>query len=289
MHRFLRIVLAIGVVVVGYLGIYRPLQLHWGATYEETARRMPGDEFQPRPVFSATRAITIHAPAERIWPWLVQIGYRRAGWYGYDWIDNDGIRSSEIILPQWQSLKPGNTLPIWRGIDFRVAQVEPNRALVFTSFEGRDSMALGLYPAGSGATRLVWRIRLAPYRWASPMVLTQLFTDFADFFAVRQALQGIKMRAEGTPSRMRYLYMELLLWIGMFFGFLAALVALIRGHAVMKPLLVAIFAGLVTVACVLLRPPPFVDFAAFVVVVVVLSLIPDTRKTEIPPSRLAAA
>lgn len=288
MHRILRIVLAMASMTVGYFGIYRPVQLRWGATDEEVRRAMPGDEFQAHPVFPATRAITVYAPAERIWPWLVQMGYRRAGWYGYDWVDNDGIASSDKILPKWQSLKPGDTLPIWRGIDFRVVQVEPSRSLVITSFEGHDSMALGLYPKGPGETRLIWRIRLAPYRWASPMIVPQLFADLADFISIRQSLEGIRRRAEGVPTRTRYLYVELLLWIGMFLGFLAALVVLIGGRALIKPLLVAILFGLVTVACVLLRPPLFVDFGGFVAILPALSPPFRTREKEMPQSPPAA-
>jgi len=243
---------------------------------------MPGDEYQPHPVFNATRAITIYAPAERIWPWLVQIGYRRAGWYGYDWIDNDGVPSSERILPQWQALKSGDALPIWRGIDFRVAQAEPNRSLVFTSFEGHDSMTLCLYPVSPGETRLAWRIRLAPYRWASPVVFTQMFADLADFISVRQSLEGIRRRAEGRSSHTRHLYLELFLWIAMFFGFLASLAVLTFGRTLIKPLLVAILAGLATVVCVLLRPPLFVDFAAFVAILLALSLSLHRKEKKTP-------
>jgi hypothetical protein len=86
----------------------------------------------------------------------VQIGYRRAGWYGYDWIDNDGIRSAEQILPEWQHLKTGGTVPIWRGVDFRVTAIEPDKYFVFASESGTDSMAIGLYPLDEDHTRLVW-------------------------------------------------------------------------------------------------------------------------------------
>jgi hypothetical protein len=64
--------------------------LRWGATDAEVAAPMPGDELVPRSSFTATRAITIDAPPEAVWPWLVQLGYRRAGWYTYDLFDNAG-------------------------------------------------------------------------------------------------------------------------------------------------------------------------------------------------------
>jgi hypothetical protein len=65
-----------------------------GATDQEVRRAMPGDQLIPDAA-STTRAITITAPPEQVWPWLVQLGYGRAGWYSYDWIDNDGHPSAD--------------------------------------------------------------------------------------------------------------------------------------------------------------------------------------------------
>ena len=80
-----------------YLVLIRPWQLRWGATDAEVARSLPGDEVVTRPSFNATRAITIQARPEAVWPWIVQIGSRRAGWYSLDQIDNAGIPSIERI------------------------------------------------------------------------------------------------------------------------------------------------------------------------------------------------
>lgn len=265
-----RAVLAVGIAAFGYFGIYRPLQLRWGATSDEVHGAMPGDEIQPKPMFNATRAITIAAPPEQVWPWLAQIGYRRAGWYGYDWIDNDGIPSSDKILPQLQTRKPGDVMPIWRGINFPVQFVEPNRYLVFTSADHRDSMALGLYPAGASGTRLLWRIRLGAYRWHSKLIFGQLLTDLADFIAVRQALEGVKARAEGFYRPSRALYLELFAWIVMFFGFIASLAALIARSEWVGPFLLAVLIGSNLVVCVLLRPRLFADVIGVLVVVVAM-------------------
>src|SRR6266700_2029030 len=72
---------------------------------------------------------------QQIWPWLAQIGYRRAGWYGYDWIDNDGIKSADRIIPQLQRMKVGDDVPIWKGNNFKVVAVDmirpPARARQF--------------------------------------------------------------------------------------------------------------------------------------------------------------
>jgi hypothetical protein len=155
MSRYVgRLALALVIALAAYLVVYRPLQLRWGATRQEVARAMPGDDIQPRPIFNATRAITIDATPEQAWPWLVQIGYKRAGWYGYDWVDNAGIASAKRIMPEWQHIQVGDTVPIWEGINFRVAAFEPNRYVVWQSPSGRDSMSLGLYPRRRNAHAL---------------------------------------------------------------------------------------------------------------------------------------
>ena len=83
---------------------YRRWHLQWGATDQELAMALPGDEMVQRPHFNFTRAVTIQARPEEIWPWLVQIGYGRAGWYSYDLLDNLGRPSAERIIPELQQL-----------------------------------------------------------------------------------------------------------------------------------------------------------------------------------------
>ncbi len=88
--RLLSAVAVTGLVLSAYLVFARPSQLHWGATDAEVARAMPGDALSDHPTFLATRAITIDAAPGIIWPWLVQLGYGRAGFYGYDILENLG-------------------------------------------------------------------------------------------------------------------------------------------------------------------------------------------------------
>jgi hypothetical protein len=289
MNMAFRAVLALGVAAFGYFGIYRPLQLRWGAIDDEVRRAMPGDEIQASPVFNATRAMTIRARPEQVWPWVAQIGYRRAGWYGYDWIDNDGIPSSDRILPEWQSLKVGDSIPIWRGNNFPVVVVEPNRYLVFESPDRRDSMAIGLCAAEPETTRLVWRIRLGGYWWSSPWIFAQLFADLSDFIAVRQAMEGIKARAEGTYRRTIFLYVELFAWLGMFLGFLVTLIALVLRREWVGSLLLAILTGSVTVVCVLVRPALFADIIGVVAVGVSVWSVTRQAEKRVPDSLHAHA
>jgi hypothetical protein len=261
MSRYVgRLALALVIALAAYLVVYRPLQLHWGATRQEVARAMPGDDIQLRPIFNATRAITIKATPEQVWPWLVQIGYKRAGWYGYDWVDNAGIASATRIMPEWQHIQVGDTVPIWEGINFRVAAFEPNRYVVWQSPSGRDSMALALYPVDETHTRLVWRIHNAPYLWMSGYIVAQLFADLADGIAVRENLLGIKRRAEGAPlGTPAMLYLELALWLAALAGFLVAEAGLVVGRDWIRPLLVVSATALVAIGLILVRPPIWVD------------------------------
>jgi hypothetical protein len=77
-RALITVLVLVGLLLANAL-LVRPWQLRWGATDEEVAQALPGDEFVENPSFNATRAVTIDAPLERIWPWLVQIGYSRAG------------------------------------------------------------------------------------------------------------------------------------------------------------------------------------------------------------------
>ena len=132
--------------------VYRPWALSWGSTHEEIARAMPGDEVLENPVFNATRGVTIEATPEEIWPWIVQIGYRRAGFYSYDALDNDGIPSSDVILPEFQTLQVGDTIPLSRSAHVRVTELEPPISMVLVfEVSGTWSNATwvwGLYPEG---------------------------------------------------------------------------------------------------------------------------------------------
>jgi hypothetical protein len=102
------------------------------ATPEEARRPLPGDEVISHPIMSQTHAITIDAPPEQVWPWLVQLGCGRAGWYSYDLLDNGGRRSATTINPAWQHLAIGDVLPAVPGARdaFVVMDFTPSRMLL---------------------------------------------------------------------------------------------------------------------------------------------------------------
>ncbi len=185
-----------------YLIVLRPRQLRWGATDDEVARPLPGDEIVEQPTFNATRAVTVEARPEHIWPWLVQIGFSRAGWYSYDWIDNLGRPSAEWIVPELQHIAVGDLVPLGPGekSGFWVKEFEPNRWILWWDQKGDVSWLWLLDPMGDGRTRLITRVRVH-YRWISPGILFSLAMDVGDIVMMRKCMLGIKRRAEAMARR----------------------------------------------------------------------------------------
>jgi hypothetical protein len=189
--------LAIGAVgTAAVLGVYRrwiqPWQHHWGATDDEVLRAMPGDDVIPDAA-STTRAVTVAARPEQVWPWLVQLGYGRAGWYSYDWIDNDGRPSADRIVPELQTLKVGDQILMLPEMGPRVREVQPTRHLV-TGDREAGTWCLALYPVEHGCRlvsrwRVDWPLTPATAFWV-------LISDPGAFIMERKMLKGIKARAE---------------------------------------------------------------------------------------------
>lgn len=179
--------------------LYRRRHLRWGATAAEVRGSMPGDELVPRASFNATRAMTIAAPPDAVWPWIVQMGYKRAGFYTYALLDNAGYESTDEVLEQYRHPRLGDWVPMAEKVSettaFRVAGfVEPEWLL----WSKPDSTwAWTLTPLPGGGTRLVTRLKQR-YQWESPAmaVFTLALLEFGDFPMMRRMLCGIRARAE---------------------------------------------------------------------------------------------
>jgi len=114
----------------------------WGATDDEATRSLAGDEMVPDPGIASTRAIDIHAPAHVVWPWLVQMGWHRAGWYSYDMIDNDRTPSAERIIPRLQSLQVGDLVPEGSEIGWTVRTLERDHLLLLDTHGSMKALLL---------------------------------------------------------------------------------------------------------------------------------------------------
>jgi hypothetical protein len=182
----------------------------------EAAEALPGDELVSNPMWQSTRAITIAAPPEEVWPWIVQIGFpsHRAGWYTPHWLDRltFGIRqrSADRIVPELQQLAVGDRVPDsddW-SVFFTVEKVEPRHALVLHStrhvikpIKTVDfSWAFIIRALPQGRSRLLIRARTSYTPWrARPFV--ELVIGPADFVNAGAMLRGIKQRVEAASGR----------------------------------------------------------------------------------------
>ena len=173
-------------------------------TDEEVGAPLPGDGIVPDARVVIDRATTLAAPPERVWPWIVQLGKRRAGWYFPRWVEiaipreRRGLRHVE---PRWQRLAVGDVIPDWGGpaATFEVAVLDPPRALVHRSTrerrEGepvRISWALVLAPSGAG-TRLHLRLRISALGRRAPRLMTTV-AGLVDEVTVAPLFAGLAER-----------------------------------------------------------------------------------------------
>lgn len=180
--------------------LLRHRHVRWGATDGEVAAAMPGDEIVPKSSFCATRAITIDAPPQAVWPWLTQVGFGRAGFYSYDLLDNLGRPSADRILPGGDPAV-GDWVPMSGRVSettaFRVAGVEHGRSLLWVKPHSTWSWTLTPV-AGGRATRLVTRLK-DRYPWRSSpgiALLSLILFEHGDFPMMRKMLLGLRSRAE---------------------------------------------------------------------------------------------
>ena len=152
---FKKIALSLFLVLAGLLALLllpRPWYMRWGATDAEIAGRYPGDQLSKHPQSLATRAVTIAAPVAEVWPWIVQTGQDRAGFYSYTWLENlfrAGMHNADRIIPEFQDRKAGDT--VWLASKYRyggqgrvvVALLQPNRAMVLVRPGDMEAVANG--------------------------------------------------------------------------------------------------------------------------------------------------
>lgn len=193
--------------------LVRPWHMRWGATDAEVAAAMPGDDVVAGAQFNATRAITIGAPPANVWPWIVQLGYRRGGFYTYDLVDNAGEPSADRIMEEYQDIAVGDLIPMFHeshglAIAYRVDSFQPAEWMLWVHQPHEDEQpdstwSWRLSPLPGECTRLVTRMK-QDYRWQTPRLamFNLILMEFGDFAMERRMLKGIKVRAErGRESR----------------------------------------------------------------------------------------
>src|SRR6478672_4710657 len=198
---------ATAIATVAYILVARPRQLRWGATDEESEGPLPGDDLIENADLIATRAITIRASAEQVWPWIAQLGQGRGGFYSYDFLENlvgCDIHSTDRVVPEWQDVEVGDEVRFAPAVGLVVAVVERGRSLVLRGGVPIGNIAppydftwaFALLDEPDKTTRLLVRERYSYKRpWARFLVEP---TEAVSFVMSQKMLRGIKGRAERT-------------------------------------------------------------------------------------------
>lgn len=206
-----------------YVLALRPWLLRWGATTQEAAGPLPGDDLVPVPRMQSTRAVTIAAPVSHVWPWLIQLGAGRGGMYSYDWLEDAvglGICSADRILPEFQQLRVGDSIPLAPDVGLPVRLLDAEAALglggVMDPRSGKISASGG--PMTSPRLELGWTFVLRPVNTHTTRLLSRTRYDYApivwgvalrpllepvQFLMERRMLLGIRSRAEGRRTKGR--------------------------------------------------------------------------------------
>jgi hypothetical protein len=200
-----RLPLALAAIAAVWWFLARPWARDWGATPDERARTYPGDDWIPDADYTSTKAITIHARPEDVWPWLVQIGRGRGGLYSIDWLDRLfrilDAPSADEILPQYQHLEPGDIIPIGGSAGWPVLIADAPHALALAGDENntRWSWTFALYPTPAGATCLISRNRLHIRNPLARAAVLFAVDGPAGIMAVAM-LRGVRRRAESLVA-----------------------------------------------------------------------------------------
>ena len=195
-----------------------PWQLRWGATDDEVRTPLPGDELVPDPADQATRAVTVGADAADVWPWIVQLGADRGGFYSYTWLENLfrlGIHNADRIVPEWQELAVGDLVAAdaRRSGGWYVMQHVPGEVLVLAMGDVRAGRPVrreeglrweflwtfAVRPLAGGGSRLIVRERTGFDSRVTKLLFSPM--GFVSFVMTRAMLLGIRSRAEATVTR----------------------------------------------------------------------------------------
>jgi len=199
--KFIGGMVGLFVLVVLIIIVLMPWMDRYGATDSEIAASFSGDELVQSPRITYTRAVSINASPEEIYPWIVQLGAEKGGMYSYEWFETNILRceliNADRIHGEWQNLKVGDPMKMCPGTfgppPYEIAMLEPNRAIVMGHRENGDWIEVWqfiLAPQNDGTTRLVIRSRSVAEGWFWDAIRP------GEFVMMRGMMLGIKERAE---------------------------------------------------------------------------------------------
>ena len=273
-NKILSIVAVFVIVTLVFSYYIQPWFQKWGATDEEIRAKWPGDDLVPGSSIVYTRAITINAPPSVIWPWLVQIGQDRGGFYSYELLENilgSDTHNADRIVPEWQHLDVGDIVRmgpkegIWANSFNIVGGIVPEKSLILitsgesptknTSIRGNGTWSFILVPVDGKTTRLIIRGRMIESPNQSIGLLYSPVVYSGQFILERRMMVGIKERAEGTLKQQNDDIIQVLLWMAAFFGLIIAIILVLVQKKWKLPLIIALATVLILWYLCFLQPP----------------------------------
>jgi hypothetical protein len=208
MKKFFKLVgilAGLAVLAILIIAALMPWMDSWGATKDEIAASFSGDKLVPSPRITYTRAVSINAPPEDVYPWIVQLGAEKGGMYSYSWFETNILRceliNADRIHEEWQDLKVGDQMKMCPGTSgpppYEIAILEPNHAIVMGHKEGGrwvEVWQFSLVPQEDGTIRLVIRSRNAAEGWLWDVIRP------GEFIMMRGMMLGIRERAEALAK-----------------------------------------------------------------------------------------
>jgi hypothetical protein len=204
--KLIGILAGLAVTAILIIAALMPWMDRWGATKDEIAASFSGDELVPSPRITYTRALTVNASPEKIYPWIVQLGAEKGGMYSYEGFETNILRceliNADHIHEEWQDLKVGDPMKMCPGTSgpppYEIAIIEPNHAIVMGHKDKGtwvEVWQFNLVPQEDGTTRLVIRSRNSAQGLLWDVIRP------GEFVMMRGMMLGIKQRAEGVTGK----------------------------------------------------------------------------------------
>jgi hypothetical protein len=263
-------VILLVVLVIGFATVLQFIPI-WGATPEELTQTLPGDDILPNPPSAWVNAVTINAPPEQVWPWIIQIGDTRGGFYSYMFIErgfmraigdpalnpNDFYINAKRVHPEWQNPPSGQGIIL----DYvAISDYQPNSYVLAQATEKFAGMGWTwlwhITPTADGQTRLVVHLRLQPPvdPNAADNPVMGWVMDLGGFVMEKNMIDGIKLRAEGRTEPGWIESAEIVLWLAALLAGLAAGWLYLTRSGWQRPLLVALTAVIALFVLTYLQP-----------------------------------
>ncbi|MBN2093210.1 hypothetical protein JW964_26540 [candidate division KSB1 bacterium] len=288
LFKLVSIIVLIGALIYIYDAFVKPWYSKWGATEEELILAIPGDEIVSQPGWEYTQAITIRAPADQIWPWLVQIGQGRGGFYSFEFLENMigcEIYNANQILPEFQNLQVVDNIKLHpKAPGIPVVIVESPRVLVAGGINENQvdgaSWSFLLREVDTQNTRVLARFRSSYSPTVFNIALNRLFVQPTSLFMQKRMLLGIQQRVEGTFRSSTPENIQVILWLILFFLLIIILLGILFGKRWIR----LFFAGLLTGSMLLFfiawQPSIWIGIPLVCILIYILILIVRKRRVS---------